>query len=573
MKINKKLSYFLIVIMLVALSSVFVSAKEVDVTILSIEEVEKSKNTVVEAAPTIVDGKLVSNVKFFDVGDYVKYKLTLKNNGEDNFYIENIIDNNGIRNVSYEYEFDEPMIEAKGQGIVYLKVSYSELLAADNPLDANDVYSVTNQVNLKVNLSDAPATFTNPETLNNLLLMGFFIVFFGVSVYFVIKYKKRSMMALFLLSVFLVRPFLVFADEEQITEVQINTDLKIQASVINSNWKNLVSGSFDKIELLKVENDVDGSVDISKLGDRSVFAWIEDNTLKIASKYQIFAPINSTGLFSDLGVSSINFNKRLDTAYVTNMNNMFYNDSNLTSLDLSSFDTSGVNSYDGLVGYCLNLTDLNLSGFDFSRYAIDTSDEKGLIYNLTNNSDSITSLNLEWSKFSPNMSYAFSNMGNINLNLKNVNSSATTNMAYMFASSSFTNLDLSSFNTSNVTSMERMFYNCKDLTSVNLSSFDVSNVSNFNYMFADARGFTSLDLSNFRDIKDSITTLGMFNKCTNLDDLNLVNFDFSKVSNEASTSMFTQVKTTCVVHVKDEANKNRLKEIAPLFSVDNIVIG
>ena len=80
MKVNKKLSYFLIVIMLVALSSVFVSAKEVDVTILSIEEAEKSKNTVVEAEPTIVDGKLVSNVKFFDVGDYVKYKLTLKYN-------------------------------------------------------------------------------------------------------------------------------------------------------------------------------------------------------------------------------------------------------------------------------------------------------------------------------------------------------------------------------------------------------------------------------------------------------------------------------------------------------------
>ena len=403
--------------------------------------------------------------------------------------------------------------------------------------------------------------------------MLFFIVFFGVSVYFVIKYKNRKLMALFLLSVFLVRPFMVFADEEAITEVQINTDLKIQASVLNSNWKNSISGSYDKIEFLKVENDVDGSVDVSKLGGNSVFAWIDNNVLYIASKYQIFAPINSTGLFSNLSVNTINFNNRLDTAYVTNMENMFYNDGLLTNLDLSSFDTSGVTDYDGLVGYCLNLADLNLSGFDFSRYNIDTSDEKGLLYHLTNDSDPITSLNLEWSRFAPNMAYAFTNLDNINLNIKNVNTSATTNMAYMFAASNFTSLALSSFNTRNVVSMERMFYNCKFLTNVNLSSFDISNVVNMNYMFADARAITNLDLSSFREVKDNITTIAMFNKCIVLENLNMVNFDFSKVSVEASTSMFTQVKNTCVVHVKDEANKTKLLEIAPLFTEDNVSIG
>ncbi len=54
-----------------------------------------------------------------------------------------------------------------------------------------------------------------------------------------------------------------------------------------------------------------------------------------------------------------------NTAAVTNMSNMFYG-CNLTTLDLSSFDTSAVTSMGGMFDNCNRLATLDLSSFDTS---------------------------------------------------------------------------------------------------------------------------------------------------------------------------------------------------------------
>jgi surface protein len=111
----------------------------------------------------------------------------------------------------------------------------------------------------------------------------------------------------------------------------------------------------------------------------------------------------------------------------TNLRYMFQMCSNLTSLDLSNFDTSNVISMSAMFNGCRNLTSLDLSSFD------------------TSNVDSMSSM--------------FSGC------------------------SSLTSLDLSNFDTSNVKSMFSMFDGCSNLTSLDLSSFDTSNVVNTTYMF------------------------------------------------------------------------------------------
>jgi surface protein len=99
---------------------------------------------------------------------------------------------------------------------------------------------------------------------------------------------------------------------------------------------------------------------------------------------------------------------------------MFSGCESLTSLDLSSFDTSNVTNMEGMFSGCSNLTSLDLSSFDTSN---------------------------------------------------------VTKMVQMFAGcESLTSLDISSFNTSKVTNMQYMFRNCGSLTSLDLSSFDMSNV-------------------------------------------------------------------------------------------------
>ena len=52
---------------------------------------------------------------------------------------------------------------------------------------------------------------------------------------------------------------------------------------------------------------------------------------------------------------------------INNCNNMFYECSNITEIDLSNFDISQVTSMDGMFSNCISLTSLNLSNFNTSQ--------------------------------------------------------------------------------------------------------------------------------------------------------------------------------------------------------------
>ena len=89
------------------------------------------------------------------------------------------------------------------------------------------------------------------------------------------------------------------------------------------------------------------------------------------------------------------------------MNNMFSNCSSLTSLDLSSFDTSEAISMNGMFSNCSSLTSLDLSSFDTSNVT-DMSDMFSNCSSLANLDIRKASLSWEnyemFSKVSPNIS-------------------------------------------------------------------------------------------------------------------------------------------------------------------------
>ena len=190
---------------------------------------------------------------------------------------------------------------------------------------------------------------------------------------------------------------------------------------------------------------------------------------------------------------------RFDTSNVTNMSYMFSFCSNLTSLDVSGFDTSNVTNLLMMFGDCSKLTSLDVSGFDTSKV--------------------IT------------MSYMFYNCSNLtSLDVSGFDTSKVTNMAFMFDNcSKLTSLDVSKFDTSKVTNMAYMFYNCSKLTSLDVSGFDTSNVTTMLWMFGNCSNLTSLDLSRFDTSK--VTSVSyMFYNCSNLTSLNVSGFDTSKLT-------------------------------------------
>ena len=213
-----------------------------------------------------------------------------------------------------------------------------------------------------------------------------------------------------------------------------------------------------------------------------------------------------------------------DTSKVTNMSSMFFYCSNLTSLDVSRFDTSKVTNMSSMFYNCGNLTSLDVSGFDTS--------EVISMSNMFNNCTNLTSLDV--SKF--NTSNVTKMLGMFNycrnltsLDVSGFDTSKVINMSEMFNyCSKLTSLDVSKFNTSKVTDMSRMFYNCSSLTSLDASNFNTSNVTIMEWMFSYCSNLTSLDLSGFDTSKVTIIE-GMFRNCSNLTSLDLSGFDTSEV--------------------------------------------
>ena len=93
------------------------------------------------------------------------------------------------------------------------------------------------------------------------------------------------------------------------------------------------------------------------------FSDTNEHTVKIVmgdrftSAYCMFAGCTS---LTSLDVSSFN------TSKVTNMSYMFSNCSSLTSLDVSSFDTSNVTNMSGMFQSCSKLASLDVTNFDTS---------------------------------------------------------------------------------------------------------------------------------------------------------------------------------------------------------------
>ena len=222
---------------------------------------------------------------------------------------------------------------------------------------------------------------------------------------------------------------------------------------------------------------------------------------------QAIKPINTSHWFSGCNNSNLTTIdlSSLDTSNVIKMNSMFYNCSKLTNLDVSRFDTSNVTNMAGVFINCSGLTSLDVSGIDTG--------------NVTD------------------MNSMFSGCSNLtSLNVSGFDTGNVTRMDYMFnGCSNLTSLNVSDFDTGNVTKISSMFQNCSNLTSLNISGFDTSKVTDTGQMFFNCTSLASLDISGF-DTSNVTYISYMFSGCLNLSFVNLgANFSF-KGKNITNTS-------------------------------------
>ena len=163
------------------------------------------------------------------------------------------------------------------------------------------------------------------------------------------------------------------------------------------------------------------------------------------------------------------------------MRGMFEDCQELSSLDLSKFNTKEVKYMRSMFYGCQKLSSLDLSKFNTEK----VTDMRDMFWGCS----ALTSLDLS-----------------------NFNTEKVENMMGMFFScSALTSLDLSNFNTKKVRYMNNMFSNCSALTTIYASDkFVTTEVENGSYMFYDCKNLKGFDSSKIDHKKANCGTDGYF---------------------------------------------------------------
>ena len=167
------------------------------------------------------------------------------------------------------------------------------------------------------------------------------------------------------------------------------------------------------------------------------------------------------------------------TGKCTDMSNMFYGCSNLTSLDLSSWDVSKVTNLSRMFRHCPSITSLDLSGWDTS---------------------SLRTMN--------DMFYGCSNLQKI-LGIEDFNISQVTDLSGVFRECAMTSINLDSWDFNGVTKVDYMFYGSK-IQTIDTTNWDVSTITSF----AD---FCNMTLVKYITLTFSGSMWAVMHRCVNVE--------------------------------------------------------
>ncbi|MCT3282529.1 BspA family leucine-rich repeat surface protein [Lactiplantibacillus pentosus] len=203
------------------------------------------------------------------------------------------------------------------------------------------------------------------------------------------------------------------------------------------------------------------------------YTWFEQVT-KVVITDTIVADKNMAGLFADLkNVKSYVGLDKIDTSEVVSMRGLFMDNLNLTTLDLSSWNTSKLEEMRLIFGVAIydrpkfsKLTSINLAGWDTSHVT--------------------------------DLSGAFLYCGSLRtvIGLEQFNTEKVTDMTAVFYGTAFSSLDVSNFSSASLTEMLWMFGGMRNVTSIKLGSkFDAALVQNFRALFVYSPKLEVLDIS------------------------------------------------------------------------------
>ena len=314
--------------------------------------------------------------------------------------------------------------------------------------------------------------------------------------------------------------------------------------------------------------------------------WAANSSITMVTFDESFANYHNLDkveyMFTNLSeLTQINNLRYLNTENVTSMNSMFYGCSQLTELDLTSFNTSAVMTMKNMFQGDINLTTIyvgsnwstanvemsdlmfynctSLVGQNDTRYNssytdaayahVDVPGNPGYLsrakeayavwsgtlltfyYDGFKSTRTGNTYSVDWKDNSPQRPAWYNNdqIQTVTFDSSFGEYHGMTYLGHMFENmDNLANINgLQYLNTESVTDMNSMFQSCTSLTELDLSHFNTANVTSMWGMFQGSSSLTSLDLSSFNTA--NVTDMeNMFSGCTGLVKVFLTNFTTPK---------------------------------------------
>lgn len=285
------------------------------------------------------------------------------------------------------------------------------------------------------------------------------------------------------------------------------------------------------------ETEWDGITDWGdgKKDDRLSHRYDDYGTFTIKTKYMINMVDVNSEVKGDINmreaiISCQNINRNITTA-----ENLFYECTNLTNINLESLRGLKLTSTKNMFYYCNKIKSLDLTMLDMSH----VTNIARMFYCCF----SLASLDMTgWDTSNvEDMSYLFYYCQSLSPQVSALNTSNVRNMYRVFYQCKVNTVEIRDWDTSNVTNMSEMFYGDRgtrfDYTDI--ANWDVSSVTNMNGMFYAANIQVGPDLSNW-DVSNVINMGNMFYVGLSSQHANFSGWDVSKVTN--MSGMFNKCK-------------------------------
>ncbi len=273
----------------------------------------------------------------------------------------------------------------------------------------------------------------------------------------------------------------------------------------------LSSGTNNRI-MCAIKNSPATSVSISVASGQTIA--LSGNLTNCISECSNIVSIDMTG-FDTSGVTGMKQlfknNTNLETIIlpetfvttsVTDMSEMFAGCSSLETLDCSKFNTSSVTTMSQMFKDCSSLTTLNVSSFDTTHL--------NSIYSMFEGCSSLTTVNVS--------SFVIPSGVSLNAMFKNC--------------SSLTSINVNSFAPENPTTIAQMFYGCSALTSLDLTSFQTASTSTMEGLFSGCTNLETITVSDKFKLYQYVSANDMFTDCTKLTGVRGTTYNASNPTNK-----------------------------------------